>query len=125
MKSTAMQEIVIVVVNEAVADAKELVEALFLWPKIPMGSKVPFSVERGAITGSLQCLSQRHLLKSHVDTVRAIHVALRPVMDTTPLRMPSRHQRRPRRATNRVRIRLSESHSRGRKSVDIGRTEVG
>ena len=57
MKSTAMQEIVIVVVNEAIADAKELVESLFLWPKIPMGSKVPFPEERGSITGSLQCLS--------------------------------------------------------------------
>ena len=125
MKPTAMQEIVVVVVNEAVADAKELIEALFLWPKIPMGAKVPFSVERGAITGRLQCLGQRHLPKSHVDTVRSIQVALRPVMDPTPLRMPPRHQRRSRRATHRVRIRLSEPHSRGRKSVDIGRSEVG
>ena len=125
MKSTAMQEIVVVVVNKAVANAKELVEALFLWPKIPMSPKVPFSEERGSITCRLQCLSQRHFLKRHVDTVRPIHVALRPVMDTTPLRMPSRHQRRPRRATNRVSIRLSESHSSGCKSVDIGSPEVG
>ena len=53
MKTCAVQEVVVVVVNEAVADAKELIEALFLWPKIPMGAKVPFPVERGAIAGRL------------------------------------------------------------------------
>ena len=124
MKSATVQEIVVVVVNETVSNTEELVEALFLWPEITMGAKVPLTVERGAIAGRLQRLGQRHLSKGHVDTIRSHHVALRPVMYPTPLRMPTRHQRRPRRATHRVRIGLREPHSRGRKSVDIGRLEV-
>ena len=69
------------VVDEAVADAEEFVEALFHGAVVAMGAEMPFSEERGAVAGGLQRLGQGDLFEGHVTAGLALHVSLHPGVD--------------------------------------------
>jgi hypothetical protein len=52
VKAVVVQEVVVIVVDEPVADAEELIKALFLRAEISMRSQVPFAEERGTVIPS-------------------------------------------------------------------------
>ena len=121
----AMQKVMVVVVDEPIADAKEFIEALLLRAVVPMRAEVPLAVEGSAVASRLQCLGQRHLLQRHVDALGRVHVALRPMHHPAPLRMPPGQQRRPCRATNCMCVSLCEPDTSLRQLVDVRGDQVG
>ena len=64
VEAGSVQEEVVVVVDEPVANAEELVEALLLRPEVAMGAEVPLSEQRGAVAGRLQGLGQGDLFEA-------------------------------------------------------------
>ena len=62
MKTGAVQEVMIIVVNEPVTDAKEFIEALLLGSVIAVRAQMPFAVQGSAVSRRLQHFGQRHFL---------------------------------------------------------------
>jgi hypothetical protein len=85
---------VIVVVDEAVAQAEEFIEALFGGAVIEMRAKMPFSKQGRFVTFSLKRLSQGDFLKVHIPSLAAFGIALNPCVHAAALRMSSGQQKR-------------------------------
>ena len=106
MKPSAVQEVMVVVIDETVANSKKLIEALLFWTIVTMRTKVPLAIQCRTIACSLQSLSQSHFLQGHIDPLGSVHVSLSPMMHTTALRVTPRQQRCPGRTAYCVCIRL-------------------
>ena len=87
MKTGAVQEIVVIVVDESVTDTKEFVEALLLGAIVAVSAEMPFSVQCRSIPRRLKRFGKRHLFQCHVDPFGGVHITLRPIIDTAPLWM--------------------------------------
>jgi hypothetical protein len=124
VKSVAVQEKVRVVVDKAVADAEELVEALTLRANVAVSSQVPLSVESGLVAGIPQGFGERNFLKCHKRAFGR-HVPLAPGVHAAPLRVSPRHQSRPRRTADRVSVRGRKPHPDFCQAVNVRRVQIG
>ena len=123
VKTVAVKEEVRVVVDETVADAKELIEALALRADVLVGSQVPLAVESGLVAGFSQSLCQSDFFEGH-ECALGSHVPLAPGIYATPLRMPPGHQCRPRRAADRVSVRCLKPHPVHCQAVYVRRVQI-
>lgn len=124
VKPLLVQEVVVVVIDEAIADPEEFIEALLHRAEVAMGTDVPFAEETGAVAGVLQHFGEGHFLQGHVDPIGAVDVVLGPGIDSGALRVPSGQKRGARRAANGMGIGLGEADAVSCETVDRGGVEI-
>ena len=119
-----VQLVVDVVVDETVADAEELVEALLGRSVVAVGSQMPLSEEPRAIAGFRKSLGDRDLAAEHVQLLGAAHLTLHPRVHVRPLGIPTRHEHGSCGAANGVCVSLREAHAVSSNSVNRRRVQV-
>ena len=124
VKTGSVEEVVVVVVDESVANAEKFVEALLLRAIVAMRTEMPFAKERCSVTVFLQSFGQRDFIERHVDALGTIHVTLRPVIDAASLRVTPGEQGSPCWTAHGMGIGLGEAHPGGRQFVDGGSAQV-
>ena len=123
VKAVPVQEKVSVVVDETVADAEELIEALALWTDVFVGSQMPFAVERRLVAGIAESFGECDFLKGHERALGG-HVPLAPRIHAAPLRMPPGHQSSPRRTADGVSVGGCKSHAVSGETVDVRSVQI-
>ena len=123
VKSVPVQEKVSVVVDEAVADAEKLIEALALRADVFVSSQMPFAIKGRFVAGVAESLGERDFLKGHERALGG-HVPLAPGIHAAPLRMPPGHQSCPGWTTDSVSVGGCESHTVSGQTVDVSSVQI-
>jgi len=74
MKTGAVQEVVVIVINESITNPEEFIEALLLGAVIAVRAQMPFAEQGRAVPCRFQCFGQGHFLQGHNNLQKILHL---------------------------------------------------